>query len=363
MWITFLIGNGFDLNLGLKTKYSDFISAYKKQIEGNSGLQSFSKYIKDNLDLWSDAELAFGEFTQHLKEGDGKFFSDCHVDFCEKLALYLKQEQNRICYEKHIDKIQAMFKKIDINLNIDKSILFDEFPSQERGDILRMCKRYSDETMYFNFICYNYTETLDKCIAMLGQKSRTIGAHYYKQTEKKHTITGVYHVHGTVEQNMVFGVNDESQIKNNSVFECKNGHIMKNMFIKKSANDSFREGMDEVGMSILQNSNIIYIYGMSIGATDRLWWERINDWLSGSQDRHLIIHRCDVPTKQVVFTNYALYLAEQYDNFLDYCKNSRDNSDRENIAKRIHIARENIFHDIAGIADSSSEQENIADMK
>ena len=30
MNITFMIGNGFDRNLGLKTKYSDFIAWYKE---------------------------------------------------------------------------------------------------------------------------------------------------------------------------------------------------------------------------------------------------------------------------------------------------------------------------------------------
>ena len=30
MNITFMIGNGFDRNLGLKTTYSDFIKWYKK---------------------------------------------------------------------------------------------------------------------------------------------------------------------------------------------------------------------------------------------------------------------------------------------------------------------------------------------
>lgn len=30
MKITFLIGNGFDINLGLKTKYKDFVNHYKQ---------------------------------------------------------------------------------------------------------------------------------------------------------------------------------------------------------------------------------------------------------------------------------------------------------------------------------------------
>ena len=53
MNITFLIGNGFDLNLGLKTTYSDFLKEYTSVIDEKDPLKSFKKYILKDFDKWS----------------------------------------------------------------------------------------------------------------------------------------------------------------------------------------------------------------------------------------------------------------------------------------------------------------------
>ena len=48
MNITFLIGNGFDRNLGLKTTYSDFVEEYKKTDAKTQTLKDFRQYINAN---------------------------------------------------------------------------------------------------------------------------------------------------------------------------------------------------------------------------------------------------------------------------------------------------------------------------
>jgi len=63
MNITFLIGNGFDRNLGLKTTYSDFIKWYKKTPPKTDILKKFREYINDNEELWSAAEEELGKYT------------------------------------------------------------------------------------------------------------------------------------------------------------------------------------------------------------------------------------------------------------------------------------------------------------
>ena len=84
MNITFLIGNGFDRNLGLATAYSDFIKEYKK-VEGTTEtLQKFNKHIKENEEMWSVAEIALGKFTEEFEMGDAEKFSECHADLCER---------------------------------------------------------------------------------------------------------------------------------------------------------------------------------------------------------------------------------------------------------------------------------------
>ena len=63
MNITFMIGNGFDRNLGLKTTYSDFIQWYKETPAKTETLKEFREYINDNEELWSAAEEELGRYT------------------------------------------------------------------------------------------------------------------------------------------------------------------------------------------------------------------------------------------------------------------------------------------------------------
>ena len=98
MNITFLIGNGFDLNLGLDTSYKSFIKEYTKDIDNTeddgSALYYFKKNISRNKELWSSAEEAIGQITAKFKsdEKNADDFSNCHSNFCQELAEYLANQ-------------------------------------------------------------------------------------------------------------------------------------------------------------------------------------------------------------------------------------------------------------------------------
>ena len=62
-----------------------------------------------------------------------------------------------------------------------------------------------------------------------------LGSHRSGSTIYNHRIGEVQHVHGTLESQMVFGVNDESQIAKPDIFECDFGDIYEASFIKKQA--------------------------------------------------------------------------------------------------------------------------------
>lgn len=70
-----IIGNGFDISLGLKTRYSDFIQNkdFSVLIRTNNNLAYFlkTKFEKAN---WIDIELALLEYIHKLKEQDYKEF-------------------------------------------------------------------------------------------------------------------------------------------------------------------------------------------------------------------------------------------------------------------------------------------------
>lgn len=345
MNITFLVGNGFDRNLGLNTTYSDFVKVYKKNEASTETLKNFRDYIKDNEILWSDAEIALGQYTSQFKEGEAAAFSECHIDFCEHLATYLKEQERRIDYDVVGEDIRRAFSQLN---NITNG-----FPKQECSDIDSIIKNHNAEERMFNFICFNYTETLDKCLLYLEQNSNIIGSHKHGIDIRRHFIKHICHVHGTVDKEMVFGVNDDSQISNPEIFQCEDGDIYKNMIIKKRANASYRENTDATAASLVENSSIIYVYGMSIGETDKLWWDRICTWLNKNPERHLILQNYELPSKGVVQTEYQCHERKLKRKIIGY--SSLDRERRETIEKRIHIIGENIFNDIKCIADKNEK--------
>lgn len=340
MNITFLIGNGFDRNLGLDTTYSNFVEYYKKITPKTDTLKNFHSYIKGNEELWSSAEIAMGKYTGQLEKGAAEAFSECHINFCEELAKYLKGQMNRIDYSDSQENVLTAFSNLN---NIIQS-----FPTQERERLQTLYNQRNNEPIVFNFICYNYTDTLDQCIAIVKKDPATLGSHKNGNQTLNHSIGQLLHVHGTVDKEMVFGVNDDSQIEKIDVFDCEDGDIRKNMLIKIQANASFLENTDTIASKLVQNSNIIYIYGMSIGETDKLWWDRICTWLNNNGERHLIIQNYGMPARTVMQLPYQLEERKAKRNITKY--SSLDDTKKRNIETRIHITGENIFlpiHDIA----------------
>lgn len=54
MNILFIIGNGFDLNLNMKTAYSDFYSHYIKQESPSPVVKIMKEDISQSFQNWSD---------------------------------------------------------------------------------------------------------------------------------------------------------------------------------------------------------------------------------------------------------------------------------------------------------------------
>lgn len=92
MNITFLIGNGFDLNLKLNTRYSDFYKYYIK----NDPKDLLSKSIKEDYEIWSDLEVGLGEFLKDIGENQIEEFLDSKSTLEKMLSEYLTLENNLV---------------------------------------------------------------------------------------------------------------------------------------------------------------------------------------------------------------------------------------------------------------------------
>ena len=204
MNITFLIGNGFDRNLGLATTYAEFVREYKKKPADTKVLRDFRKYVNENEELWSLAEVALGLYTEQFEKGQAALFSQCHADICEELATYLKKEQAKIRFNYHEKDVKNAFSRINS--------ITQPFPTQEKAVLDSIFTSHVHESIMFNFICFNYTETLYKCIEIAKKDSETVGSHKFLNQTVKHYIGQQIHVHGTVDKEMVFGVNDDDDV-------------------------------------------------------------------------------------------------------------------------------------------------------
>lgn len=70
--IAFLIGNGFDLNIGLATRYDQFCKHYLKEHSEDF----LAKSMKTDMKLWSDLELALGKVTEQVQAGYENCFGE-----------------------------------------------------------------------------------------------------------------------------------------------------------------------------------------------------------------------------------------------------------------------------------------------
>lgn len=346
MNITFMIGNGFDRNLGLKTTYSEFVAWYKDTPPKTETLRKFREFINENEELWSAAEEELGKYTAQFEAGAGDAFNECHKDICEHLAQYLKDEQGRFQCQAIINEIENTFSQL--------KALTSPFHTQEREALDAVYTKYRNGNVVFNFITYNYTDTLDQCLEVVRNKQGLLGSHRFSNTTHNHAIGAFHHVHGTVNAQMVFGVNDKSQIAKPEIFNCEYGDLYEDLLIKQQANQGYQENADAKAKKLLDESQILYIYGMSIGATDRLWWERVCAWLARSDDRHVIYHCYDLPPEGVVDTDRRIAERKARRTITQYSQ--LDDQKKQAIESRIHVTDANLFQGLTNIAKDAAEE-------
>lgn len=102
MNITFLIGNGFDVNLGLKTRYVNFYKYYTNledtdapevvkrfKSEINDFIKRDSKKQSADLIDWRDLEVALGKWTAKITAEE---VEPLYLDIIDSLRDYLKSE-------------------------------------------------------------------------------------------------------------------------------------------------------------------------------------------------------------------------------------------------------------------------------
>lgn len=283
MNITFLVGNGFDIGLGLKSRFSDYYPIYIEQAKSKPNfLKGLADNISSDLQNWSDFEIEMGRYTDKFTPSTKRQYIFQINDFENGLANYLQNEEakiNPLDANKVCDKIISTLKTFYIHPNL---------PNGSSDAINRIFNEHKLDDFIYNFIDFNYTTVLDKCLNSIPDKlisSRTVGIKTLKRS-----IGDIVHVHGSIGDSPIIGLNDISQISNSELRYDKN---FSDLIVKPKINSLICSGNDTKTDRIIQNSNIICVYGMSLGYTDKIWWETIIKWLEKDSSRELIIYNCD----------------------------------------------------------------------
>lgn len=264
MQVMFLIGNGFDLNLGLKTRFSDFFPTYLAIPAEDSTVQEFKNLLEQDQDKfphWSNFERALGLNTDIPPLNTSAGILTCIRDFEYHFSRYLQEQQSLIDFD-HCEA--SMLNKLRNDLRSHLNLLPSR-PAAALRDALP-----TDELVSYNILNFNYTTILDRLFS--PPRPSFLGKHI--------------HVHGTFSLGMILGVDNLKQIMNPKVFANSD---QQRMLLKPLLNRQFDQNNDEEALGCIEASDEICIFGMSLGETDLTWWQRIHLWLKDSPNHHLLI--------------------------------------------------------------------------
>lgn len=310
--VTFFIGNGFDINVGLDTRYTDFYKYYIDKCPDDY----LANIIGDDYEFWSDLEEALGRYIADVTpQEEEKFWrSEGNLEF--ELANYLGMQMRRA---------NPNSRKKEIALEMQRSLteFYTELGEDHGQHIADIFSRA--ENIVCSFISFNYTDILDRCLEKFRElmPDNFVQYHNNRKIPLLHSTEDILHIHGTISRDMVLGVNDDTQIWNE---RFRKSNIYRRSLIKEEQNRSLGNSKTIKVSKTIQESTIICVFGMSIGKTDKMWWQHICRWLQDDEERRLVIF---MPGARKGEPDIKTHRNRKNDNVLERLKQNADIYDED----------------------------------
>lgn len=266
-----IIGNGFDLNCGLKTRYKDVYPEYSKSKSDSELISDFKKNINDNFENWSDFEMGMAEYACCLNSEDELIA--CVNDFNHFLNSYLM----RIQHEFHAS-YEGLLTTNSIIEKMNKSI--SSLGKEVTHDIDFMIdSRQANSVFNMGIISFNYTDTFE---------------YIYSKAYFNFRHFDVLHIHGLLSDDPVLGVDNEGQLSVGYPIT----NTSKICFIKPYFNSVFDSRRVSTAKSLIGKSKTIFVYGASLSDSDLTWRNELLNWLQSDSKNHLFLYFYEYTTKQ-----------------------------------------------------------------
>lgn len=300
----FIIGNGFDLSLGLKTKYEDFLCwLVKRELK-----MAHEKLGACNSTAISQNSLLSAKFRSRIHDADNKLFNVSNIKELKRILsqhpeLFEIQINNQLGL---FDRIytQSSKKWVDIELEYFSLLKYHAktvFETLEKPDprnsrhsrvidpiiekveklnnelkalgeylveylkevnaqpisadvILKHQEKFSSDAEMTYFLNFNYTNTLNTVL---------------KGFQGKHHIN---HIHGSIDNDIIFGYGDEMD-KNYKLIE----ELNENLFFEhiKSFGYFKKDNYSNLLSFLSSGKYEVCIYGHSCGLSDRVMLKEI----------------------------------------------------------------------------------------
>lgn len=260
-----IIGNGFDMSLGLKSSYHNFIEYIKtrKRFSKDYELYNYNRLFLrkyENFHLnWSDFESLYEETVRNInsrskknKEPQDVFdissINESIKRLEEDFTEYLTDEYPKWIEQKTIPIGTTEFKKFTEEINpFFKKLIKDE------------------NTFFVNF---NYTNTMeDLCESVLYDADRI----QQSTTEVKAAKERIFHIHGSLEEeNILFGggftdsediinIHYSQSLINDKLFRIKENELL---------NVTRTKIMSTIDLNLESSNNDLFIIGHSLQGSD-----------------------------------------------------------------------------------------------
>jgi hypothetical protein len=302
--ITFLIGNGFDLSLGLKTTYEDafnFPGVLSNQIVGCNEWDNLMNLLRNNgrnsEPQWCRFEEVLVDYCKEYIHSEDDFinFKRFKTDLSNLLVTYFyttvdcgitDKTTNFFNFLKKKNTGDNYFlneaKKIDEDSEL-KVIKYNDYYSEFVLSVTKFYERLENDKSQFiidyiiqntentsitlNFVNFNYTNSLEKFVKRFKKDIDK-----YSILNKKINIGDLHYIHGSIKntydnsQMIQFGITDPNlQLTMGYDFEDN----LKSVLTK--TNTDF--------MKWCRNSDLIIVHGLSMGKSERYYLNIIDEYL------------------------------------------------------------------------------------
>ena len=274
MNIVFLIGNGFDLNLGLETSYPKFYEWYYKQDTTKESVQLFKKALSEEkgrrIELWRDLELFLGESSKLFESAQD--YIDVILDVNDNLRRYISIQNNRLIKTDE-DAVKILTKNF-INPG-------EKIATRSRLTFESFVRRWNGFKWSINIISFNYTDVLERIL--MNDSTTIIGKN---ESGDPIYLNSIKHIHGTIDNTILVGVDNNDQI---AKMEFRNNYEVQCKVVKPMGNYSTESMVDEECLDIIDKANLICVFGCSLGPTDETWWRAVKNRIQSDKDHTLLL--------------------------------------------------------------------------